>query len=231
MFNFEPNSFRFTPIARIRSDFNEQFGIPRQSGRVAELRAHVILQGEYAKPEVLAGIEEFSHIWLIWVFSENIGLPWKPAVHPPALKGESRGVFSTRSPLRPNPIGLSSVRLLGVVDAPEGPALEVAGADLMDGTPILDIKPYISGDCHPDATLGYTTAGSVSRLDVDIPPELSAQFPPDKLAALRGVIAENPRPAFHDKASGVRGVSFASFDIRFTIDDGVARVFSISPRA
>ena len=184
-------------VARIRSDFPAKFGIPRQSGLVEELRAAVVFEPEYRDPAALRGLEGFTHIWLIWQFSENLREGWSPTVRPPRLGGNTRmGVFATRSPFRPNPIGLSCVRLLGVEKTPDsGCVLHVAGADLMDGTPILDIKPYLPyADCHPEALGGFAPTGG-AELEVDCPPALLKRLPEDKARALLGVLSRDPRPS------------------------------------
>ena len=170
-------------IAHIRSDFPTKFGIPRQSGLVEDLTAQIVFTPEYRVPEAVRGLEDFSHIWLIWQFSKAVREDWSPTVRPPRLGGNTRmGVFATRSPFRPNAIGLSCVKLLSVEPStPEGPVLTVAGADLMDGTPIFDIKPYISyADCQPDATGGFTDTAKDFLLDVEFPQELLSHIPQDR---------------------------------------------------
>lgn len=224
------DSLVLSPIAHISSDFPEKFGIPRQSGIVAELRATVLFTPEFTV-DALRGIEEFSHIWLLWGFSENFDAQWHPTVRPPRLTWERKGIFATRSPLRPNPIGMSSVRLLEFDDTvPAKPVLQVAGADLLDGTPIYDIKPYVPSDCHSDASRGYTAINAGRRLEVELPEHLAAQIAPDKLAALRGILAQDPRPTFHDDATRVYGVAFAEMNVRFRIAAGVVQVLEIQPR-
>ena len=184
-----------TPIAHIRSDFSEKFGIPRQSGLVEELTADVVFTPEFRDPAALRGIGGFSHLWLIWEFSKARREGWSPTVRPPRLGGNQRmGVFATRSPFRPNPIGLSCVRLLEVrQDRALGPVLTVAGADLLDGTPIYDIKPYLPyADCKPDAAGGFAAVPKSASLEVDCPPELLDRVPEDKRAALLAVLAQDP---------------------------------------
>ena len=218
------------PVARIRSDFPTKFGIPRQSGLVDALTATVVFEPEYRDPEALRGIEGFSHLWLIWEFSEAKRDSWSPTVRPPRLGGNTRmGVFATRSPFRPNPIGLSCVRLLGVETTHgEGTVLHVAGADLMDGTPIFDIKPYIPyADCHPEATEGFTAPGQDYLLEVDIPDDLLPLIPPDRLEGLKGVLAQDPRPSYQRDPERVYGFGFGGMEIRFTVRDGVLRVEQI----
>ena len=217
-------------IARIRSDFPEKFGIPRQSGVVPETRAKIVFEPEYRKEAALRGIEGFSHLWLIWGFSEGERDSWSPTVRPPRLGGNTRmGVFATRSPFRPNPIGLSSVTLVGVeAHALEGTVLVVGGADLMDGTPIYDIKPYLPyADCHPDATGGFAAAHEHDGLEVVFPAELEEAVAPDHRQALRGVLAHDPRPSYQSDPERVYGVAFAGKNVRFTVKDGVLTVCAV----
>ena len=218
------------PVARIRSDFPTKFGIPRQAGLVDSLTATVVFEPEYRDPEALRGIEGFSHLWLIWEFSEAKRDSWSPTVRPPRLGGNTRlGVFATRSPFRPNPIGLSCVKLLGAEHTADlGTVLHVAGADLMDGTPIFDIKPYVPyADCHPDATEGFTAPGQDYLLEVDIPAELLPLIPADRLEALKGVLAQDPRPSYQRDPERVYGFGFAGMEIKFTVRDGVLQVNSV----
>lgn len=218
----------FRPVATIRTDFPEKFGIPRQAGLVPELRAEIVFEPEFRTADALRGLEDFSHVWLIWFISEWSGHEWVPTVRPPRLKGERRGVFATRSPLRPNPIGLSSVKLEGIrMDPALGPVLEVSGADLMDGTPILDIKPYVEADVHADGEYGFTRRNANYRLDVDLPAELAALLPEGKAEGLRGVLSEDPRPAFHDDPEREYGLSFAGKNVRFHVSDDVVRVTAV----
>ena len=192
-------------IAHIRSDFSTKFGIPRQSGLVEELEAAVVFEPEYRNEAALRGLEGFSHLWLIWEFSQAKRESWSPTVRPPRLGGNRRlGVFATRSPFRPNPIGLSCVRLLGVdLHTPDGPVIRVAGADLMDGTPIYDVKPYLPyADCKPEALGGFAAQPKQASLTVDFPEELLALVPERKRQALRGVLAQDPRPSYQEDPSG-----------------------------
>ena len=207
-------------IAHIRSDFPTKFGIPRQSGLVEALRATVVFEPEYRNPDALRGIEDFSHLWLIWEFSESVGHPWSPTVRPPRLGGNTRlGVFATRSPFRPNPIGLSCVRLLGTEQTREGTVLVVSGADLMDGTPIFDIKPYLPyADAHPEASGGFTEKAGAYLLDVEAAPELLERLPETLRPALLGVLEHDPRPSYQQDAARVYGMRFDRFDVRFTVD-------------
>lgn len=219
-------------IATIRSDFPTKFGIPRQSGLVEELRATVVFEPEYRNPDALRGLEDFSHLWLIWQFSEAVRDKWSPTVRPPRLGGNTRmGVFATRSPFRPNPIGLSCVRLEGIRREPElGHVLEVSGADLMDGTPILDIKPYIPyADSHPEALGGFAAVPAGETLEVVIPPDLLEQVPEDHREALRGVLAQDPRPHYQKDPDRVYGFLFAGMEIRFSVDGDRLTVRDIQP--
>lgn len=217
-------------IARIHSDFPTKFGVPRQSGLVESLQAAVVFEPEYRSADAVRGLDAFSHIWLIWEFSESKRDTWSPTVRPPRLGGNVRmGVFATRSPFRPNPIGLSCVRLERIELHPElGPVLHVSGADLMDGTPIYDIKPYIPyADSHPDASAGYTGQVDMQPLRVEIPPTLLGLLPPDKREALTGVLAQDPRPRYQTSPERVYGLEFAGFDVRFTVDGGTLTVREI----
>ena len=219
-------------IARMKSDFPTKFGIPRQSGLVDELISTVIFEPEYRNDDALRGIEGFSHIWLIWQFSEAVRQDWSPTVRPPRLGGNTRmGVFATRSPFRPNNLGLSSVKLVGVEQTKEyGTVLHVAGADLMDGTPIFDIKPYIPyGDAHPDATGGFTDRTGDFLLEVCFPEELLKQLPEDKQAAAIGVLSHDPRPSYQRDPERVYGLPFAGFDIRFTVQENQLTVIEVNP--
>ena len=208
------------PVARIRSDFPEKFGIPRQSGVVDSLKAKIVFEPEFRVMDAVRGLEDFSHIWLIWEFSESVRDTWSPTVRPPRLGGNVRmGVFATRSPFRPNPIGLSCVKLMKVEqDEAFGPVLTVAGADLMDGTPIYDIKPYIPyADCHPDAKGGFTTNVEMKPLSVSFPAELLEKVPQEKREALFGVLEQDPRPRYQKDPNRVYGLSFAGMEIKFTV--------------
>lgn len=208
-------------VARFRGDLPAKFGIPRQSGLVEELRGRVVFEPPYRNPDALRGIEEFSHLWLIWQFSAAIKSGWSPTVRPPRLGGNRRlGVFATRSPFRPNPIGLSSVRLVEVDwRGADGPALVVAGADLMDGTPIYDVKPYLPyADSHPEAAGGFTDRVARRLLEVECPAELLSMLPPEKREALLGVLAQDPRPSYQADPERIYGMSFAGREVRFTVN-------------
>ncbi|MCI6487934.1 MAG: tRNA (N6-threonylcarbamoyladenosine(37)-N6)-methyltransferase TrmO [Clostridiales bacterium] len=214
-------------IARIRSDFPTKFGIPRQAGIVEELEARIVFEPEYRNPDALRGLEGFSHIWLIWQFSQAVREDWSPTVRPPRLGGNTRmGVFATRSPFRPNALGLSCVRLLGIEDTEEGRTLRVAGADLMDGTPIFDIKPYIPyADCKPEAESGFAPDPG-AQLTVEFLPEAEKHIPPEKRQALRGVLANDPRPRYKQDGERVYALEFAGLEVKFQVKDKVLRVLS-----
>ena len=219
-------------IARIRSDFPEKFGIPRQSGLVEQLRAEIVFEPPYRNADALRGLEGFSHLWLIWEFSQAAREDWSPTVRPPRLGGNTRmGVFATRSPFRPNPIGLSCVRLEGVeLTADRGPVIHVTGADLLDGTPIYDIKPYLPyADCRPDAVGGWTGGEADRLLEVICSPELLAPLPEDRRSALLGVLANDPRPHYQSDPERVYGLRFAGCNVRFTVDGDALTVLSVTP--
>ena len=218
-------------IARIQSDLPEKFGIPRQSGLVPELRARVIFQPEFRVSEALRGLEGFSHLWLIWQFSEAVRDDWSATVRPPRLGGNTRlGVFATRSPFRPNPIGLSCVRLEGIETDPElGSVLLISGADLMDGTPIYDIKPYLPyADAIPQAVGGFAAAAPEDLLEVLLPEDLSP-LPEEKRAALTGVLAQDPRPRYQNDPLREYGMRFSNCQIRFRVEGRQLTVLSILP--
>ena len=218
-------------IARMRSDFPTKFGIPRQSGLVEQLRSTIVFEPEFRNPDALRGIEGYSHLWLIWQFSEAVRSDWSPTVRPPRLGGNTRmGVFATRSPFRPNSLGLSSVRLLGVEQTErDGTVLHVGGADLMDGTPIFDIKPYIPyGDCHPEATGGFTDTAGDFLLRVEFPPALLNLLPDGKREAAMAVLSHDPRPSYQRKPDRVYGLTFAGFDIRFTVSGDTLTVQEVT---
>lgn len=209
------------PIAHIQSDFKEKFGIPRQSGLVEALRASIIFTPPYRVPDAVRGLEEFSHIWLVWEFSQARREGWSPTVRPPRLGGNTRlGVFATRSPFRPNALGLSAVRLEAVeADASLGPVLHVSGADLLDGTPIYDIKPYIPyADAIPGASGGFADRVERKRLEVQCPQALLELIPPEKREALLAVLAQDPRPSYQSDPGRVYGMAFADWQVRFTVE-------------
>lgn len=218
-------------IAHIHNAFSSKFGIPRQSGLVEELEAQIVFTPEYQVPEAVRGLEEFSHIWLIWQFSKAVREDWSPTVRPPRLGGNTRmGVFATRSPFRPNAIGLSCVRLLHVEPSTaKGPVLTVAGADLMDGTPIFDIKPYIPyADCKPEATGGFTDRADDFLLQVDFPETLQQLVEPSLRDALIGVLSHDPRPSYQKDPKRVYGMDFGGRNIRFRVDGNVLTVVSVT---
>ncbi len=218
------------PVAYIRTDFKDKFGIPRQSGLVGELSARVVFVPKYRNPDALRGIEGFSHLWLLFGFSKARREEWSPTVRPPRLGGNKRiGVFASRSPFRPNSIGLSSVALERVETTPdEGDVLIVRGADLLDMTPIYDIKPYVPyADVHEDARGGYTEEIQRLRLSVDVPEKLLNKIPEEKRAALIGCIAEDPRPSYQEDESRVYGMRFAELDVKFTVSGTVAKVVDV----
>ena len=219
-------------IARMHSDFATKFGIPRQSGLVEELRSTIVFEPEYRNQDALRGIEDFSHLWIIWQFSEAVRQGWSPTVRPPRLGGNTRmGVFATRSPFRPHNLGLSCVKLLGVEHTEKyGTVLHVGGADLMDGTPIFDIKPYIPySDCKPGASGGFTDHAGDFLLEVDFPQELLKKLPEEKRKAAVGVLSHDPRPSYQRNADRVYGLSFAGFDIRFTVAGKKLTVQTVEP--
>lgn len=216
-------------IGRAKSDFGGKFGIPRQSGLVEELESAIVFEPEYRDPAAVRGLEGFSHIWLVWQFSRAVRDTWSPTVRPPRLGGNRRlGVFATRSPFRPNAIGLSSVRLLGIDYNPDlGPVLRVAGADLMDGTPILDVKPYVPySDCHPEASGGFA-GQEPPLLAVDFPARWLDKVPEAKRAGLIGVLKNDPRPSYQTDPDRVYGMTFAGLEIKFTVADGTVTVVGV----
>lgn len=218
-------------IARIHTEFPTKFGIPRQSGLVEELQAEIVFEPAYRNPDALRGIEEFSHIWLLWEFSEAVRDTWSPTVRPPRLGGNQRvGVFATRSPFRPNAIGLSSVRLDSVeLHTDRGPILHVSGADLMDGTPIFDIKPYLAfADSHPEAAGGFTDRTKEYSLEVEIPEDVEQIVEVEKRNALRAVLAHDPRPSYQDDPKRIYGMEFAGYEVKFYVREHVLHVVSIA---
>ncbi len=215
-------------IARIRTDFPTKFGIPRQSGLVENIGV-IVFEREYRKEEALRGIEGFSHLWLLWEFSESKRKEWSPTVRPPRLGGNRRmGVFATRSPFRPNAIGLSSVKLLGLEKTAEGTVLLVSGADLMDGTPIFDIKPYLSyTDSHPEAVGGFTDGRADNAIAVEMEEELLQKLPKEKRQTLLSLLAQDPRPRYIRDSTRVYGFSFAGYEICFSVEQNRLIVKSV----
>ena len=218
-------------IARMHSDFPTKFGIPRQSGLVEELESTIVFEPEFRNPDALRGIEGYSHLWIIWQFSQAVRQEWSPTVRPPRLGGNTRmGVFATRSPFRPINLGLSCVKLLGVEHTQtEGTVLHVAGADLMDGTPIFDIKPYVPySDSFPDAAGGFTDTADDFILNVEFPKHLLSKIPTNKQQAAIGVLSHDPRPSYQRKSGRIYGLSFAGFDIRFTVEEKTLTVCEVN---
>lgn len=218
-------------IARVRNDFPTKFGIPRQPGLVPQMISKIVFEPEYRVAEALRGLEDFSHIWLIWEFHQARREKWSPTVRPPRLGGNTRmGVFATRSPFRPNSIGLSVVKLEGIVnDGPNGTVLLVSGADMMDGTPVFDVKPYIPyADCLPEATGGFTQRTEKRQVSVAIPENLLALIPAEKREALRGILAQDPRPAYQDDPERIYGFGYADLEIRFRVQTGVLTVIDVT---
>ena len=217
-----PQEFTMRPIARIHSDFSTKFGVPRQSGLVDALESTIVFEPEFQNEDALRGLEGFSHIWLVWVFDQAVRKDWSPTVRPPRLGGNTRmGVFATRSPCRPNPIALSCVKLAGMErTADRGTVLRVLGADLMDGTPIVDIKPYLPfADSIPNASGGFTDKLTFEFLHVQIPEEELQKIPEEKRAILEKILAEDPRPAYVNDSERLFGFSFAGFEIQFTVNE------------
>ncbi|MCM1308800.1 MAG: tRNA (N6-threonylcarbamoyladenosine(37)-N6)-methyltransferase TrmO [Butyrivibrio sp.] len=217
-------------IATIRTDLPDKFGLPRQSGLVPELKGRIVFEAEYRNPDALRGIEGFSHLWIIWQFSRNKSERWSPTVRPPRLGGNARmGVFATRSPFRPNPLGLSCVRLEAVRVGGDGPELEVSGIDMADNTPIYDIKPYLPyTDSHPNAQSGFAAAYTDYSLEVLADEALMSVIPPDRRAALIGLLSNDPRPSYQHDDGRVYGLSFAGFNIKFTVSGSLLTVREIT---
>ena len=232
-------AYTLAQIAHIETDFSEKFGIPRQSGLVEELRARIMFEPEFRSPDAVRGLDGYDYIWLVWQFSTVVqagqdGTNWRPTVRPPRLGGNERmGVFATRSPFRPNAIGLSCVRLEAVLpQADGGPLLRVSGVDLMDGTPIYDIKPYLPfNESHPEASGGYATARLDYQLQVSIPPALLEQIPPALREPLRAVLAQDPRPAYQQDPNRIYGMEFSGLSLHFTVDGRVLTLTDVHPQA
>ncbi len=223
-------SLEIKPIAHIHTDFSTKFGIPRQSGLVEQLKAQIIFCSEYRNPDALRGLEQYSHLWLLWEFSQAKRDKWSPTVRPPRLGGNTRmGVFATRSPFRPNPIGLSCVRLEKIeFTSTQGPIIHVCGADILDNTPIYDIKPYLPYvDSHPDALNGFALANNEGVLDIIFPEELLQHIPDDKRESLIAVLQQDPRPQYQEDASRVYIMDFSGFEVHFSVDDSVLSVVDV----
>lgn len=217
-------------IAHIKSDFPEKFGIPRQSGLVESTKARIVFNSQFRNPDALRGLEQYTHIWLIWQFSEAVREDWSPTVRPPRLGGNKRmGVFATRSPFRPNPLGLSCVRIESIeFDTADGPVITVLGADLMDGTPIYDIKPYLPYvDCRPNASNGFALSDKDAVLSVDIPEEFLSLIPQNKQQGLIDTLAQDPRPQYQNEPERVYTMSYCGFDVSFTVRDDVVTVTKV----
>ena len=227
------NEITFKVIARIKSDFHDKFGIPRQSGLLKNLKSTIVFEPEFRNADALRGLDGFSHLWLMWIFSENVRDTWKPTVRPPRLGGNTRlGVFATRSSFRPNPLAMSCVKIESIDLTGEGaPTITVSGADLMDGTPIVDIKPYLPyADSVPEATGGFAEAVRFKKLDVEFAEDLPQNgFPQEKTAALVELLSEDPRPAYQKDADRIYGIRFAGFEIKFKVTGDRLTVVSISP--
>ena len=223
----------FSPIAHLHSDFPEKFGLPRQSGLVNSLKSYIVFEPQYRVREAFRGLEEYSHIWILWEFSESErkeGKNWSPTVRPPKLGGNKRmGVFATRSPFRPNPIAMSAVKLEKIdFDCPNAPVLVVSGADIMDNTPILDIKPYLAyTDSYPDALSGFALAEREGALRVEAPDELLKKIPKEKREGLKDILKQDPRPAYQENPERVYVMEFGEFEVSFKVGDGVLAVTKI----
>ena len=222
-------------IGRIHTDFATKFGVPRQSGLVAELMGEIVLEPEYRNPDAVRGLEEFSHLWLVWEFSKAVRSDWSPTVRPPRLGGNQRlGVFATRSPFRPNPIGLSCVRLERIdLEDSRKPVILVSGVDMMDGTPIYDIKPYLPyADSYPEARGGFTDGTEARHVIVELPEELvtASGISGEKLQALRGVLEQDPRPRYQKDPQRIYGMSFGEYEVKFTVQEDVLRVVELVQR-
>jgi len=221
-------------IARIQNDFTSKFGLPRQSGIIRTLQSTIVFEPEFRNPDTLRGLDGFTHLWLIWGFSENIRADWSPTVRPPRLGGNTRmGVFATRSPFRPNPLGLSCVEIRKIsLDSPANPTVTIIGGDMMNGTPIYDIKPYLPyTDSIPDAQGGFANDAPASPLTVVFPDALLQRIPPAKQSTLRAVLAGDPRPAYQKNPKRLYGFGYGGFDIRFQVDDTVLTVVEVVPDA
>lgn len=225
--------YTMKPIARIYTDFPDKFGIPRQSGIVKELKGRVVFEPPYRDYRAVKELSEYSHIWLLWLFSRSEREEWSPTVRPPRLGGNTRvGVFATRSPYRPNPIGMSAVKLDRVVlDEILGPVLEVSGIDIVDGTPILDIKPYLTfADSYPNAVCGFADRLYGQQLAVIIPESILTTIPDDLTDALKGILAEDPRPRYQNDPERVYGFAFGKYEVKFKVDGEILTVISVETR-
>lgn len=222
---------QFQPIAYIHSDFTSKFGIPRQSGLVESVHSQIIFEPAFRNPDALRGLEGYSHIWILWEFSESMEKEWSPTVRPPRLGGNKRmGVFATRSPFRPNPIGLSSVKIVGIeLDTPKGPVIHVSGADILDGTPIYDIKPYLPyTDSHPDAVGGFAFKPGEGAVKVNISEEMLAKIPEFFRESTIELLEEDPRPGYQDDPDRIYHMEYAGFEVHFTVKDGILTVTDVT---
>lgn len=225
------NTVSMNIIAKMHSDLPDKFGIPRQSGLVSDLISTIVFEPEYRVKDALRGLEDFSHLWILWQFSKAVREDWSPTVRPPRLGGNTRmGVFATRSPFRPNEIGLSAVKILGIEQSEKlGPVIHVSGADLMDGTPIFDIKPYIPYcDSYPEAAGGFTTSADDYLLEVQIPCNLIDKIPENKRKALIGILSHDPRPSYQQESDRIYGLTFAGYNIRFQVQHSILTVVEIT---
>jgi tRNA-Thr(GGU) m(6)t(6)A37 methyltransferase TsaA len=222
----------FKIIAKIRTDFPTKFGIPRQSGLISTLKAKIVFEPQYRNKEALRGLEDFSHLWLLWKFSESVCESWSPTVRPPRLGGNKRiGVFATRSPFRPNPIGLSSVELLGIEKSDEGTVLVIKGADLLNGTPIYDIKPYLAfTDSHPDAKGGFSDEKLLYNLNVSFPDELAKKVCEEKREVLKEILSQDPRPSYIEDEKRIYGFEFDVYEIKFSVKGDTLFVVSVEEK-
>ncbi|MBQ2288642.1 MAG: tRNA (N6-threonylcarbamoyladenosine(37)-N6)-methyltransferase TrmO [Lachnospiraceae bacterium] len=223
-------NYQFRPIAYIHSDFPDKFGIPRQSGLAQSLKSTLIFEPDFRFPDAFRGLEDYSHIWLIWGFSENKHSRWTPTVRPPRLGGNTRkGVFATRSPFRPNPVGLSSVKLDKIEFTKEhGPVLHISGADLMNGTPIFDIKPYLPYvDSHPDALNGFANSIKDYALHVTDPHEMLSYVPIEKRSAIIEILSQDPRPSYQEDPKRIYGLRFSDYEIKFRVEKNILYILSI----
>ncbi len=223
------DAFTFRTIARVRSDFPEKFGIPRQSGILKSLKSTIVFEPEFRNADALRGLEDFSHLWILWIFSENIRDGFCPTVRPPRLGGNRRmGVFATRSSFRPNPLALSVVKIEKIEMSPDGPLIVVSGADMMDGTPIVDIKPYLPlADSIPDATGGFTDKLNFTPLTVQFPQSELEKIPKEKRDSLIKILSEDPRPAYQKNADRIYGFRFSNWNIKFTVAENILEVLRI----
>lgn len=224
--------YNFKPIAYIRNDFKSKFGIPRQSGLSGDLKSSVVFTEEFSAPEAFRGLSDYSHLWLIWCFSAHADRDWSPTVRPPRLGGNKRvGVFASRAPFRPNPIGLSCVKIEEISKGEDSRMIiVVTGADLLDGTPIFDIKPYVSMDCHPEALLGFQAETRDHSIAVDFPPELLNQIPEGKREGLLKTLSQDPRPGYQADEERVYGILFGDLDIRFRVENDILQVLAVEKR-